>query len=157
VVIHDSMGEVIVPLLRPYLEEAVTVRTRAGSSFGVGGAWFPALLDGADLLVFQTVERELVGRFDGTLPLQLIGALADRMPHTPIEVGGTVDLGTGADRFVVAAGEPGAVVRITAGGVVAETEVGPAGTAAVDLSRIQGSGILNVEGSITRVTLVRVP
>lgn len=157
VVIHDSMGEVIVPLLRPYLEEAVTVRTRAGSSFGTGGAWFAGLLGDADLLVFQTVERDLVDRFDGTVVSDVVGALAARLPRAEIDVGAPFDLVGTDDRFLVVTGTPGTSVSVATGGSEITAEVGPVGTAVVDLTGVHGAGVVEVAGTATGVVLVTVP
>ena len=159
VVVHDSMGEVIVPLLRPYLEEAATVRTRAGSSFGTGGAWFAELAGDADLLVLQTVERELVARFDGTLLEDVVGGLADRLPHTEVPIGEPFD--SGAGRFLVVSGTPGTRVTLASGDTVLEAEIGAAGTAVFDAAGLTGDAVVGGGGApgadVTGAVLVTVP
>ncbi len=158
VLIHDSMGEVIVPLLRPYFEHLTSVRTRAASSFGIGGEWFTVVLDDADVLLLQTVEREIVGRFDGTVALRLVGALAHRLPG--VEVGGagvarTMDLPvSAAPRFLVVEGGGAASLQI--GEVVVTSQA--AGSAAVlDVTGLAGRAVVAAQTPPTRILLVTLP
>jgi hypothetical protein len=159
VLIHDSMGEVIVPLLRPYFEQLTSVRTRAGSSFGMA-AWFTELIGDADVLLLQTVERELVARFDAHPSRDVIAALADRLPSTEVPVGGSrsqaVDLPAVAGRrFLVVDG--GGRVYLQVGGVEVAADPSGVGPAVVDVSGLAGTALITTETPPSRLLLVTLP
>lgn len=83
--IHDSMGNALAPLLRPYFGQLTTVRAVATrGSFGTDQAWFAGALAEADLLMVIKVERLLLARLQGGLAADVVGALAGRLPHSDI-------------------------------------------------------------------------
>lgn len=83
--IHDSMGFRLAPLLRPYFASLTTVRPRGASeSFGTDRAWFGERLLGSDLLIVVTVERSTIPRLQGALLADVVGALAEVLPHREI-------------------------------------------------------------------------
>jgi alginate O-acetyltransferase complex protein AlgJ len=106
--LHDSMGNALTPILRPYFDTLTTVQARG--SFGTGGDWFGERLREADLLVLETVERYLFPLLPTGLAADLVGALVDRLPHQEVALTRRMtgpDLGTRwarATREIVATG-----------------------------------------------------
>jgi hypothetical protein len=160
ILVHDSMGEVLVPLLRPYFEHLTSVRNRSASSFGIAGGWFAGMMADADYLVLQTVERELVDRFNGSVARDVIAALAGRLPHVEVPVDGpgpyTVDLPeVPATRFLVTV--RGGDAGVHAGGFAVSGGANGAGTAVLDVSGMAGAVVLTTEAPPSGVLLVTLP
>lgn len=95
-VVHDSMGNVLAPLLRPYFASLTTVPALGlRARFAVDPEWFREALGEADVLIVVKVERLGLRRLQGGLAGAVVGALADLLPHREIALVGRL---TGADR-----------------------------------------------------------
>jgi hypothetical protein len=93
--VHDSMGNALAPLLRPYFSSLTTVRALGvRAPFAADPAWFEGALGEADVLIVVKVERVGLQRLQGGLADAVVGALADLLPHREIALARGL---TGAD------------------------------------------------------------
>jgi hypothetical protein len=101
-VMHDSYGWALTPMLSPYFESAAFI---AETAPGAGHMWND--LQAAETIVHVSVQRSLAEIFlDGDLAASFVSAFADEF--TPTEAG-TKETG---DRLELSTGDPGAYVIV---------------------------------------------
>jgi alginate O-acetyltransferase complex protein AlgJ len=85
--LHDSVGIPLAPLLRPYFE-SLTTAGRVGVA-GTARPWLSEQLARTDLLIVVGVERLVVERLEAGLAGNLVAAVSDLLPHreVPLEPG----------------------------------------------------------------------
>jgi len=106
--IHDSMGNALAPLLRPYFARLTTVRALGvRAPFAADRGWFEEALGEAEVLIVVKVERVGLQRLQGGLVGVVVGALADLLPQSEIPL---VRRLTGAERGTRWARDTGEIV-----------------------------------------------
>jgi len=159
-VLHDSFGWYLKHTMSPYfavIDFVQTVDPERG--------YLRSLIENADIVVYETVQRHSIGRIVGSnLPERFVAALADLLAVDPIDIEQTGSTVTVADRapgsgarfyLVVELDDPGGEAVVEAPLRKEITLDANVGRAAVEVPR---AGLtVNVTGSVVSLRVVAVP